>query len=399
MAATLLAMEGQGGAAVRRRLVAFVALLRRHGFPLGPAEAADALSLMTALDLSRPGPLRAALKHLLCGRREEWACFDDLFDSHWLGRGMRRAVTVTGSPPPAAERGLKRLMDERERRGNPDGTPDRVERRPADDAPEPPGHGRRGGASRAESVARRDLRSLRDPGELAEAHALAERLSRRMRVTLARRRRLDRRGRMVDLRATIRRSIPHGGEPLDLALRRRRTRPLGVVLLLDVSGSMEPYTAFFVRFMHGVLTHMRRAEGFVFHTRLIHVSPALAERDAARAVDRLSLIAQGWSGGTRIGDCLAAFNRHHARRVVDGRTAVILLSDGYDTGEPERLGQAMADLRRRTRRIVWLNPMAGWPGYEPEAAGLRAALPHVDLFAPAHSLESLRALEPYLARI
>lgn len=380
---------------VRHRLVGFIALLRRNGFPVGPAEAADALRLMSTLDLSRPADLCHALRHLLCGRHEEWQRFDALFDAHWLGRGVRSAVRVAGAPPSNSHT-LKRLMD---RAGTPDGAPDRVERGEARDEDAPPGQGRRGGAARAEDVGRRDLRTLHDPEELAEAHALAERLSRRMLARLTRRMRRERQGRAVDLRATIRRSVGRGGEPIDLMFRRRRPQPLGIVLILDVSGSMGPYTAFFVRFMHAVLVHFHRAEGFVFHTRLIHVSPALRERDTARAIDRLSLIAQGWSGGTRIGACLAAFNRWHAPRVVNGRTAVILFSDGYDTGAPERLGCEMAALRRRTRRIVWLNPMAGWPGYAPEAAGMRAALPHLDLFAPAHSLDSLSALEPYLARI
>jgi hypothetical protein len=207
----------------------------------------------------------------------------------------------------------------------------------------------------------RDLRHVRDPEELARAHALAERLSRRMRVRLARRARRARRGSTVDLRATIRRSVARGGEPLDLVFRKRRTAPLKVVLMLDVSGSMEPYTGFFVRFMHGVLTEFRRSEGFVFHTRLIHVSPALRERSIARAVDRLSLIAQGWSGGTRIGDCLAAFNLPIEQALAKARLPVRARGDdragvhrrrGADgdrirgTGHPLR---QRGELCRRTR--------------------------------------------------
>jgi uncharacterized protein with von Willebrand factor type A (vWA) domain len=153
---------------------------------------------------------------------------------------------------------------------------------------------------------------------------------------------------------------------------------------------MELYTAFFVRFLHGVVDAFHESEAFVFHTRLAHVSASLRDRDVTRAVDRLSLMAQGIGGGTRIGECLATFNRWHAKRVINARTAVMIVSDGYDTGEP---------LRRRCRRIIWLNPLLGWRDYAPEARGMQAALPYVDLFAPAHNLESLAALEPYLARI
>jgi uncharacterized protein with von Willebrand factor type A (vWA) domain len=172
-----------------------------------------------------------------------------------------------------------------------------------------------------------------------------------------------------------------------------------LLILLDVSGSMSLYTSVFVRFIHGVLDQFREAEAFLFHTRLTHVSPALREKDVGRALERLSLLAQGAGGGTRIGDCLASFNRWHAKTLLHGRTCVMIISDGYDTGTPATLGEEMRQLARRCRRIVWLNPMLGWEGYQPSARGMQAALPYVDLFAPAHNLESLAALEPYLARL
>ena len=234
---------------------------------------------------------------------------------------------------------------------------------------------------------------------MEKVHALAERLARRMRARLVRRWRARRAGPRLDLRRTIHHSVAHGGTPIDLVWRRRKLRPLRLVLLLDASGSMELYTAFFARFLHAAVDAFREAEAFVFHTRLVHVSSALRERDVKRAVDRLALMAQGIGGGTRIGESLADFNRWHATRVINSRTAVVIVSDGYDTGEPERLGAEMQRLARRARRIVWLNPLLGWRDYEPTARGMQAALPYIDLFAPAHNLESLAALEPYLARI
>src|SRR6516162_7916382 len=214
-----------------------------------------------------------------------------------------------------------------------------------------------------------------------------------MRARLVRREQIRRRGRRLNLRRTIHRNVSHGGTPVDLAWRRRKIKPLRLVVLLDASGSMNLYTAFFIRFLHG------EAEAFIFHTRLAHVSPSLRDRDVTRAVDKLSVMAQGIGGGTRIGESLATFNRWHARRVINSRTAVMIVSDGYDTGAPEHLGEEMRRLRRRCRKIVWLNPLIGWRDYTPKARGMQAALPYVDLFAPAHNLESLGALEPYLARI
>ncbi len=138
---------------------------------------------------------------------------------------------------------------------------------------------------------------------------------------------------------------------------------------------------------------------FLFHTRLVHISPSLKDRDIARAVERLALMTQGIGGGTKIGESLADFNRWHARRMIHSRTAVVIVSDGYDAGTPEALAEEMRQLRRRCRRLVWLNPLLGWRDYTPQARGMKAALPYIDLFAPAHNLESLAALEPYLARI
>jgi uncharacterized protein with von Willebrand factor type A (vWA) domain len=304
------------------------------------------------------------------------------------------------SGTPADSRAPLRRLAEASGAQEPIGAADHVERRSGGDGDDAAhGSGRSAGATRAENLAAADMRHIVDPDDIAQVHALAARLARTMRARLVRRDQVRRRGRRLDLRRTIHRNVSHGGTPVDLAWRRRKVKPLRLVVLLDASGSMNLYTAFFVRFLHGVVDAFREAEAFVFHTRLAHVSASLRDRDVARAVDRLALMAQGIGGGTRIGESLATFNRWHARRVINSRTAIMIVSDGYDTGEPERLGEEMRRLRRRCRRIIWLNPLIGWKDYSPQARGMQAALPHVDLFAPAHNLESLAALEPYLARI
>lgn len=386
------------GQAMRQKLAGFARTLRDNGFRVGLAETRDALAILATPAAIRPGSLKAAMRALFCATHSDWERFDGIFDAYWLGRHMRQATVLAGAPN--ARHSSRRFAEAMQPQGEP-GLPDHTERRSdgAADAAARDGRGRREGATRAENLARTDMRHIVEPVDVARAHALAARLARVMRARLVRRDEARRRGRRLDLRRTIHRNVSHGGTLVDLAWRRRKTKPLRLVLLLDASGSMSLYTAFFVRFLHGAVDAFREAEAFVFHTRLAHVSASLRDRDVARAVDRLALMAQGIGGGTRIGESLATFNRWHARRVINARTAVMIVSDGYDTGEPEKLAEEMRRLRRRCRRIIWLNPLIGWRDYSPQARGMQAALPYVDLFAPAHNLESLAALEPYLARI
>ncbi len=386
------------GAAMRRRLAGFARTLRDNGFAVGLAESRDGLRILASPAALRPALLMPALRALFCATRSDWERFDEVFAAYWQGRGMRRIQRTAAAP--GESRSTPRYIAEPMVLHRPHGLPDAVEQgegHDGDDAAD--SHDRRSQAARSERLGATDLRHVVDPDEVAQTRALAERLAHRMRARLVRREQARRRGRRLDLRRTIHRSISHGGTPIDLVWRRRKAKPLRLVVLLDGSGSMELYTAFFVRFLHGVVDAFRESEAFVFHTRLAHVSASLRDRDVARAVDRLALMAQGIGGGTRIGECLAAFNRWHARRVINARTAVMIVSDGYDTGAPDRLAEEMRRLRRRCRRIIWLNPLIGWRDYAPEARGMRAALPYIDLFAPAHNLESLAALEPYLARI
>ena len=398
MAAAAISTSGGGiGAGVRRRLSGFARTLRDNGFKVGLSETRDALAVLASPAATRPSLLKPALRALFAGTRSDWERFDEIFDGYWSGRGIRRTQVLSASPTGGGT--LWRRLAQISAPG-PQSLPDHVERRARADGDDDAGpSGRREGASRAESLAETDIRHIADPDEIAKVHALAARLARAMRARLVRREQARRRGQRLDIRRTIHRNVSKGGTPLDLVWRRRKVKPLRLVVLLDASGSMNLYTAFFVRFLHGVVDAFREAEAFIFHTRLAHVSPSLRDRDVARAVDRLGLMAQGIGGGTRIGESLATFNRWHARRVINSRTAVMIVSDGYDTGEPERLAAEMLRLRRRCRRIIWLNPLIGWKSFSPAARGMQAALPHVDLFAPAHNLESLAALEPYLAKI
>jgi uncharacterized protein with von Willebrand factor type A (vWA) domain len=382
---------------VSTKLAAFLRTLRDNGFAVGFAEGRDAAALMASGYAAKPGLLRSALKHLFSARKSDWDKFDGIFDAFWLGRRVRSRSLAVGSSKAANNPSLKGLQDAGARGEGKQSASDQVPS--SDDAPQASGEGRMEGASRAENLAEVDFRMLADPEQVAQAHEAAARLARMMRTRLTRRDLARRHGYRLDLRRTIHRNISHGGVPIALVKRRRKDKPLRLVVLLDASGSMSMYTSVFLRFIHGVLDEFREAEAFLFHTRLAHVSGAMKEKDAARALDRLSLLAQGAGGGTRIGESLQTFNRWHAARVIHSRTVVMIVSDGYETGDAALLGREMAALSKRCRRIVWLNPMMAWEGYSPEAKGIKAALPFVDLYAPANTLASLTALEPYLARL
>jgi uncharacterized protein len=383
---------------VAQKLSAFLRTLRDNAFAVGLREGQDAAALMAVGYAARPGLLRSAFKHLFSARRSDWEKFDGIFDAFWLGKRVRSRSITFGSTKSANSPSLKSLRDNRSQPGNGDTATDQIPS--GDDAPEDrAGEGRMEGASSADNISEVDFRKLADPSQIEEAHAAAARLARSMRTRLTRRDLARRRGYRLDLRRTIHGNINHGGVPIDLKMRRRKQKPLRLVMLLDASGSMSMYTSVFLRFIHGVLDEFREAEAFLFHTRLAYVSDAMKEKDAARALDRLSMMAQGVGGGTRIGESLKTFNRWHAARVIHSRTCVMIVSDGYETGDAALLGREMAALARRCRRIVWLNPMMAWDGYAPEAAGIKAALPHVALYAPANTLKSLTALEPWLARL
>jgi uncharacterized protein len=384
---------------VMGRLTAFLATLRDNGFAVGLREGQDAASLMTAGYAAKSGLLRSAFKHLFSARKADWENFDGLFDAFWLGKRLRSRSMTTGSSKSANNPSLKSLPNNpgAPRPGG-DSAMDQIPS--TDEAGEDhAGEGRMEGASRADNIAEIDFRKMAEPGQVEEAHAAAAQLARAMRTRLTRRDLARRRGYRLDIRRTIHSNISHGGVPIDLVKRQRKEKPLRLVMLLDASGSMSMYTGVFLRFIHGVLDEFREAEAFLFHTRLAHVSDAMKEKDAARALDRLSIMAQGAGGGTKIGESLQTFNRWQAARVIHSRTCLMIVSDGYETGDAALLGREMAALGRRCRRIVWLNPMMAWEGYTPEAAGIKAALPHIDLYAPANTLKSLAALEPYLAQL
>jgi uncharacterized protein with von Willebrand factor type A (vWA) domain len=251
-------------------------------------------------------------------------------------------------------------------------------------------------ASTAERLARREISEL-TPAELARLHAIARRLALKPPLRRSRRVRRARRGPHVDVRATLRRSLRTGGDPVRLRRRRRTERPRRVVLLLDVSGSMEPYARALAMLGQGAVGSLR-ADVFVFATRLTRVTRALAGPAPGLAIAEAAAAAPDWAGGTRIGAALRAFNDGFGRRGLARGAVVVILSDGWERDDPERLGAEMARLRRLAHRIVWVNPRSAGRAFAPLAGGMAAALPYCDDLLPGHSLAALEAVADAITR-
>jgi uncharacterized protein with von Willebrand factor type A (vWA) domain len=266
-----------------------------------------------------------------------------------------------------------------------------------DEALQPQGEEALPAYSAVEILTQKDFSTF-SADELDEVSRLVVAIAKRVATRLSRRARATPHGHQMDLRRTIRHSLRRGGEIVDLFYRRRKIRKTRVVLLADVSGSMDLYSRFLIQFIFALQHTLGQVETMVFSTTLTRVTDALSEADLRQALEQVAKEVPDWSGGTKIGHSLLTFLRRHGRTLLTPRTVVLIISDGWDTGDIDVLTDAMKEIRSRAGRVIWLNPLLGSPGYEPICQGMRAALPYVDVFASAHNLESLRHLERHLAR-
>ncbi len=378
------------------RVAGFMAHLRTHGLRLGVAETALAVEALTHVRASDPEEARLALQAVCTGCADDVAAFGELFDAWWRNDGRVRDKVVPSQAAATENMRNSRSADGPQTGGT--GRMDSPDESDGEGEAMSSGEGRLVG-SRLRNLMKTDLRDLVSPEDIRDAETVARRLALAIRDRRSRRRRAARKGATLDMRRVLRQSIATGGEPLRLPRRQRPDRPVRIVALCDVSGSMTLYARVFLAFLTGLMRADRDSDAYLFHTRLVRITEALRDEDSLRALNRLTLLADGFGGGSRIGGALDHFAATYARRFVNGRSVVLILSDGYDTDPPERLGAALERLRRRGCRIVWLNPLKGWEGYAPVAAGMAAALPHLDHFAAAGTLSDLAALEQELARL
>lgn len=375
--------------------------LRRRGVACTPTETAAALDALPHLDREDALDVYFGLRAVLLDDEAQRPAFDRCFWAAWRRGGedageaglevSRSDRGGPGDPPPAEGDDGATLVERLQastsaREGGPP---------PGFEA----GHGEevavRALYSPNETLGRRDLGAL-GPRELREAERAFDRLRIRLSARRGRRTEPARSGR-VDLRRSFREALAHDGELLRLARRRRRLERPRIVILCDVSGSMERYSRFLLRLLLSA-GRERDVEAFVFGTRLTRLTRRLRRTSPARVLDRVAAAVPDWSGGTRIGACLEAFLEHHGRSLLGRRTVVVILSDGLERGEVKALERAMRGIQRKARRVVWLNPLARAPDYEPTARGMAAALPWIDDFAPGASLEDLRRL-PEIVRL
>jgi uncharacterized protein len=367
------------GAAATDRLSALTAALRALGTRVGVGELLAAHRALAVVDCASREETRLALRTVLCSQKIDLERFDEAF-VRIFGDGRRLGSDHSLDELGAVERAALPQF------GLPDGSA-----APAEHDADPVA----AAWSDVELVLHKDFARYTE-AEMATARELIARLAQRHPTRLSRRTRPSRRrGHTPDLRQTVRASLRTAGEPFHRRWRAPSERPRQVVLICDVSGSMAPYARMLLQYMHASVAARRRVEAFAFGTRLTRITQELTGRDHDRALDRAAAAVTDFSGGTRIGAALAELNRVHGRRLGRG-AVVVMLSDGWDRGDPAELDVEMARLRRAAHRLVWLNPLAAHPDYEPLTRGMRAAVPHTDRLLAGNSLASLEQLAEIL---
>jgi uncharacterized protein with von Willebrand factor type A (vWA) domain len=372
-------------------LMYFGRTLRAAGLPIGPGRVLAALEAVRAVGVTDRSDFYWTLHAVFVSRREERELFEQAFHIFWRNpQILERMLSLLLPEAPGAESeeaALIRRLAEALHPGGGEAPPPEQSEIELDAAMS---------FSDREGLHEMDFEKMSGE-EVARAKALLQRLTLPQHVVKTRRYQPDPAGARADMRATLRAAVRSG----DLALlkrKERRTRPPPLVILCDISGSMQRYSRLFLHFMHAVTGARDRVYTFVFGTRLTNVTRFLRYKDIDEALDRVAKAVEDWSGGTRIGQSLADFNQHWSRRVLGQGATLLLISDGLDRDAGTGLAQEMDRLHRSCRRLIWLNPLLRYAGFEPKSMGIRAILPHVDEFRPVHNLASLDALVDALSR-
>ena len=377
-------VRGQG---TLPNLLAFGRALKQLGVKVSLSQVIDASRAVEFVDLADKVDFRSLLRSNLILQKEDFPVFDMLFDCFWREQSYERVpmetLEIQGTPTESGaqeggdEEGLEEAAAETSATEN-------VPLENLDEFSVPT-------YSPQELLNRKDFSEMGVEESRAIARAILL-IATKIATQISRRKKLGRKGNVVDPRWTMRKNMKYGGEIIDLVNRKRRIKKTRVVLLCDVSGSMDCYSRFLIQFMYGLQNELWGVETFVFSTSLSRITHLIRTKDIANALEKISGSILGWSGGTNIGRSLHTFNRNFAPSMVTHRTVVVIISDGWDRGDVSLLEREMQDLKRRCKKIIWLNPLLASDNYEPLCKGMQAALPYLDLFLSVHNVNSLIAL-------
>jgi len=390
-----------------QRVLAFARLLRRAGVKTTTGQAMDFVRAIEHIDISRREEFREAARACLVTHKDDMPVFDRLFDLYWRAKPELSDGLLQQAEPDDL---IELAPEEGEEAEEAEGSTIEGARGRRLEAIEAIEEAEEGEASDEESLAdafsyspaevlrEKDFADFTEE-ELAQIRRFMQQLTWEIGRRRSRRKVASPKGRFIDPRRTMRRSLQTGGVPLTIARRETKTKPRQLVVICDVSGSMDRYSRILLQFIYAIENGMAKVEAFVFGTRLTRVTRLLKHQDIDEAMRRVAREVQDWSGGTRIGQSLQTFNQEWARRVLRNGAVVLIISDGWDRGDPDLLAREMARLQRSCYRLIWLNPLLGSPRYEPLTRGMQAALPYIDDFMPIHNFASLEALAKHLSQI
>ena len=396
-------LEDVDGRKLLATSVEFGRALRRAGLPIDLGAAIDFSRALTLVHIGDRDEVKAAGATVFIRRHDDLEVYDRVFEQFWRSRRTPFALSdITALTPPSPDQEPAEDGEGVEGQRKPGGQPRQAPLAPSpagDSDDERPHDGiivAPDAYSQGELIRHKEFERM-SQAELRDAERLIDLLRPRLEERRTRRQELHDHGAVLAPRAMFRANLGTGGDFVEWIWRRRTTRPRPLVVICDISGSMERQSRLLLRFVQAISGSAVRAESFVFSTRLTRVTRILRDRDRDRALAKVSEVVNDWAGGTRIGEALRTFNQKWARRVLRSGAVVVIVSDGWDRGDPAVVGREMARLQRSCHRLVWLNPLAGAPGYQPLAAGMQAAYPFIDDFLPAGTVASLERLGQVLA--
>ena len=379
------------------RLLDFNHHMFAHGFNTSFDQATQSLEGLQHIDLSKIQEWKNALKSIYCYNFETFEKFDELFDSFWTNEG-RKKTTVQRQNNNKNNKTIntRSILAPPEQGTLDNDSTNKSMTNNENDMEVSSNAVSKITASFIENKKKTDLKELIDSDLQKRIHSAVLKIAKSIKHKRSRRLLADRKGAKLDLRKIVSKSLAYEGYPIKLYKKSKPKKPMRIVSILDISGSMKVYSQIFLTFVKGLVGVDQSADVYLFHTRLMRVTEYLKENDTLNAVNRISLLTEGFSGGTKIGKSLKEFNNIYSKNNVNGRTVVIIISDGYDTGNPKIVSQELEKLKKRNCKIIWLNPLLGWENYEPVASSMKEASPYLDLFASCSTIEDLENLEKEL---